>query len=192
MTKVLTSKEVVAKLRDEASKNPTFNAVCHIFAMRERSRNRVTLNSLMATMKREGFVKFDKASYEGVLKLLADLNLGKLDYDIRGRLRSVKGIKVTLQSIGMSAVSKQDSLATVSEKDQPLKQPQLPKIPPFPSPFPNTPPAPKASSKQVVVKIEFEGTVLTFQCPDGVQPRDVLALLAGLYTKRVRPADASV
>lgn len=187
MNTQVTSKQVVASLREEAGKNPTFNAVCHILALRERSRSRITLASLMVNMKREGFT-FSKESYTKVLEFLASLGLGKLDFNVRGQLRSIKGVKATLQSIGLVAISKHDILSNVPVMDVVPKQVALLRPTTLPTPLPAKT---KPATKRVIVKIEFEGSVLTFECPEGIQPKDTLAVLAELYTNKPPPTDIS-
>lgn len=95
--------KVIELLKNEALINPTFNAVCHVFAVRQRTRYKVTVSTLMAAMKSEGF-NFSKEQYIGVLKFLNTLGLGQLTVDSKKRVRSLDHIKVTLQSIGKTAL----------------------------------------------------------------------------------------
>lgn len=96
------NKELVEKLRKEAQVNKAFNAVCHIFALRQRARKEIYINSLMQKMEKEGF-RFEKADYVKVLQFLASLGIGKLYTDHKGRVMGLKEIHTTLQSIGSSA-----------------------------------------------------------------------------------------
>lgn len=182
-------KEIVTQLRAEVNKSPAFNAICQVFALRERSRQRVTLNSLMATMAREGF-DFTRDQYIEALKSLATLGIGVADYDSKGKFRSLKDIKTTLQSIGFSALSKKENL------DKQI----LPNI------FTNLPGegAPKKRSKTVLrkaqenviakpieeqespmlLKLIFHGKTATFELAPNVKASDVFTMLAELYVKR--------
>src|ERR1700722_8921493 len=94
------------RLQAEAQKNECFAAICTVFALRERTRSQVTVQSLMATMEKEGF-KFSREQYEKCLVFLATLHIGKLDHDMKGRVRGLKNINITLQSIGLASVGKQ-------------------------------------------------------------------------------------
>lgn len=102
--------QIVERLRDYASKNPTFNAMAHSFAMRERTRQQITVHSISASMAKEGF-NFSKREFQDALAFMASLKLGHLTTDHKGRITALKGIQMTLQSIGLASVSKKDSLA---------------------------------------------------------------------------------
>lgn len=94
---------LTSKLKEEAKKNEAFRAVCTVFAVRARARQKVTLTSLSRVMHREGF-QFSADDYKAVLARFADLGIGKLDRDPKNRLRALKDISIRLQSIGKAAV----------------------------------------------------------------------------------------
>lgn len=125
-SKPLSPAQVIDKLRTRASTDAVFHAVAEVFAMRERTRQQVTLQSLMATMLKEGY-KFNKEQYTSVLAFMATLGLGTLERDNKGRIRALKGISITLQSIGLAAVSKKDNLAKNNIGTPFVKLPQEPK-----------------------------------------------------------------
>lgn len=106
-------KDVVAMLRERANKSVAFNAMVHVFALRERTRQQITLANLFQVMLREGF-RHTKLEYAKELEFMAALGIGKLEHDSKGRLRALKGIQVTLQSIGLAAAAKKDSLDRVT------------------------------------------------------------------------------
>lgn len=110
-------KEVIDTLRIESKSDPVVNAVLTMFGARERARDRVTLHALTQRMKDEGFV-YDQASYIKVLKLLAKLGLGKLDIDPAGRVRALREVKVTLQSIGQAAVGQESSIQEWNQRNK--------------------------------------------------------------------------
>lgn len=97
-------KEVAALLKAEAASNPVFNAVCMAFAIRERARQQVTIQTLKATMAKEGY-KFPTEEYAKILTFLSSLGIGRLDRNAKNKVRGLKDIKVTLQSIGRVATS---------------------------------------------------------------------------------------
>lgn len=119
---MINEKEVIKTLQDKRSQDPVMDAVLHTFASRQRARNIVTLAALYQRMKEEGF-KYDEAEYARVLKMLGELGLGKVDFDSKGRIRSLKDIKVTLQSIGLAAVGQSTTM------DQAHRRNRFQKIP---------------------------------------------------------------
>jgi hypothetical protein len=92
----------IERLTTEAKSNPVWNAVAHVFALRERARSQVTIQALMQKMREEGF-NWDRKDYEQVLRLLASVGVGRLVSDSKGRPLALVDIKLTLQSIGKVA-----------------------------------------------------------------------------------------
>lgn len=119
--------EVITKLREEAKKNPVANAFFLNCAMRRRSRSTVTLHSLLQKMKNEGF-NFTSKQYEEVIKLLASLEIGKLDTDYKGRVRGLKDIGITLQSLGKAACANSTKLEVYKPNPVVLQKSNKPKI----------------------------------------------------------------
>lgn len=138
----LGSNSLATKLREEAGKSPTFNAMCHIFALRQRSRQKITLHSLQATMKKEGF-SFTAAEYTATLEFMHGAGVGTLEYSPRGAVRALANIKFSLQSIGLAALAKQD----VTVKHQTSPPPQFKKVPGVPPPLPKTTTPPPSTPK---------------------------------------------
>lgn len=99
-------KLMIEKLRDEAKKNKCLNAICHVFALRERARGQVTLGALKQTMAKEGF-DFKNSEYEDVLIFFGKIGLGTVSKNSKGRVDALKNIKYTLQTIGRAAVSEE-------------------------------------------------------------------------------------
>lgn len=95
--------EIINQLKQEA-KDPATGAVMHVFALRERARNQVTIGALMQRMEKEGFnFPNPKDKYSHVLRMLANLGFGQLVTDAKGNVKMLKGINATLQSIGKAA-----------------------------------------------------------------------------------------
>lgn len=94
--------EIIQALQSEAKANPASNAVFHVFAIRKRARNTVTLTALYNRMRREQF-NYSKQEYLPVIKKLVSLGLGTGVYNKRSRLIGVKDLETTLQSIGVAA-----------------------------------------------------------------------------------------
>lgn len=98
---------LIDNLKKEAQTNEAFNAVCHMFALRKRARNDVTVEALTRRMEKEGF-KYTKEQYVDILKTMSKLGIGKLDSTASGKVRALKDVKMTLQSIGKAAVATSD------------------------------------------------------------------------------------
>lgn len=135
--------KIVEALRAEAARNPAFSAVCHAFAMRQRTRFKVTVGNLAATMKKEGF-QFAKEQYAEILKFLHGLGIGTLVVHPKKGITALDHIQVTLQSIGKAAVGGQAEVKrqTPAHKFTELKAEAV------------VPQAPKAPAKVTVPKLE--------------------------------------
>lgn len=113
----MTQIQVVETLKKEIDSNPVVSDVLHVFAMRKRTRAVVTLHSLVQRMKNAGF-NHERSEYITVLKVLANIGLGKLDVDSRGKVRALKDIKTTLQSIGQAAIQQADNLVNFHQRNK--------------------------------------------------------------------------
>lgn len=100
---------IVESLKNKAQTNACANAVFHVWAVRQRARNMVTMASLTQKMTEEKFT-FPRAEYEQFLKFLGGLGLGTLEVSRTGRVVALKNIKISLQSIGLSAVGHKEAL----------------------------------------------------------------------------------
>lgn len=177
--KRLSPNEVTDKLRSEANKDPVFSAVAHVFAMRERARQQVTVRNLAFTMHKEGF-KFNKEQLQRVLKFLAGLHLGRLETTSKGEITALKDIRITLQSIGLAAVAKQDSLERLKTHNSFSRLPNTPAS--SKDEAPSIPPKPHAKTPTLVVKMN--GDSLTFDLPKNVTMKDLMALVARMYSRK--------
>lgn len=102
-------------VKQEAAKNPAANAALYVFALRKRTRHQVTLTSLVSRMKAEGFENFKAEDYAPLLKIMANAGFGKLATDAKGRVKGLKDINTTLQSIGAAAVSDVKGIAMLDK-----------------------------------------------------------------------------
>ncbi len=109
--------QVIETLKTEAKKNPAVDAVLHMFALRQRARHTVTLDGLEQRMKLNGF-SYESTQYADVLKLLADLGIGKVEKDAKGRVKALKDVGVTLQSIGKAAVDDKGELDKFKKRNR--------------------------------------------------------------------------
>lgn len=99
----MTKNEVVGAMNQEATINPVFKDFALLCAHRQRARKNLTLQSLSRKMKAEGF-KYQDKELEAIFKKLSHWGLGTIDLAPNGKIRALKDIKVTLQSIGSAAL----------------------------------------------------------------------------------------
>lgn len=119
----MNTKEMISQLRLEASKNPALNAVLHVFACRQRARSTLDVKVLERRMVKEGF-KYASEEYVKILRLLGGVGIGKLDTDPKGRVRALKDIKITFQSLGLAVYSGNDNeLKTFKQRNKFVKLP---------------------------------------------------------------------
>lgn len=173
-------KAVVEQLRSEAAKNPVFSAVAHLFVSRDRTRQQITLSNLRISMGREGF-HYTKEEYTQVLKFMANLGLGRLDFDSENNIRALKDIKITLQSIGYAALGKEDKLvkfvpAPMFQELPVTKQVQKVIAPPAPKPE-----APSYPTKLIV---NIDGHEAIISLPKGLTTSELGLLLNALFVNK--------
>lgn len=179
---VLSPKQMIEALRAEAARSQVFNAVCHIFAIRERARQQVTLGRLRIRMAQEGY-NYSRNDYEQVLRFLASIGIGVLDFDSKKNLRSLVAIKTTLQSIGAAAVGKGDSLERFTPaaefSDLPVKAPSAPSVS---TPAPMKPLV--SEEYPVSLTIIVEGLKMSFNLPKGLTMKELSKLLSDVYKSK--------
>lgn len=176
--KSLSSSQIVDSLRAEASRNPAFNAVAHVFALRERTRGQVTVKALAWTMKKEGFT-FPIEAYENIIRVLASLRLGTLDTTTKGKVRGLKNVTVTLQSIGLAAVSRSASLSKFKIKTAFTSLPatSTPVVAPTPVKMPE-------ATYKASIKVTFDGEDIVFDLPDGIGAKELGLFLSKHYRQK--------
>lgn len=140
-----TELKIKTVLREVASRSKLAASVFYLFALRERSRSRLTVRNLMLRMKAEGF-NFDKADYLQFFNLLAECNIGHIERSSRGQLKALRDINFTLQSVGKVAVGKAERLETFKSRTHKRAGPQ-------PVPFRPGLTVQKPLSKEVLVRL---------------------------------------
>lgn len=113
--------QVVEQLRSQTKSNKAFNAVCHIFALRERFRKQVTVQALQFKMRTEGFV-YSKQDYENVIKFLGDLKLGVVRTNKKNKVMGIYDLKKPLRTIGRAALGEENELTKEEPKKEPVWQ----------------------------------------------------------------------
>ncbi len=174
----------IDKLRKEAKQNEVFRSVCMVFAERQRARSQVTMHNLITVMKHKGY-NYSREELVQVLKFLAHLGLGKPEYSRRHKLRAIKDIKVTLQSIGQVAIDKASTLSNWQSHIQ------YTKIAPWPKEEKKEPQVVKDDVKSVSLRYQAELIVrfskdetTTFKLPAGISPKELGLLLSGQYSSK--------
>lgn len=179
-----TSNDLTKAIKVEAAKNPVFSAVCHIFALRERARQEITMSRLMYATAKEGY-SFTKQQHADVLKFLASIGIGKLDIDARGNIKALRGIRVTLQSIGMAGVGDKVDLAKFepSVKFNSIVPPKFSNgvgAVHVPVPPPQTPRgAPRHAANFTVF---MDGKPVVFEVPKGVTTQELVNVLSAIFS----------
>lgn len=100
----MTNVELVEVLKTEAEKNPATKAALMVFCVRKRPRRTLTLVGLEQRMQKEGY-RYSRKDYEPFIRILEFVGVGVLDFDGRGRLKGLKGIKISFKSIGDAVFS---------------------------------------------------------------------------------------
>lgn len=186
--------DVINRLKQEAASNPAFNAVCHVFALRERARHQVTVQALDYRMRKEGF-NFDKSQYANILKILGELGIGRVDHDRNGNVTALRDVKTTLQSIGKSAVSGQvtklqnynrrhtfSELAAVAEKLTGKKMAKRLSLPVAPISDDTRTTAPKVEYP-VSLTVVIGGKPVNFRVPTNLSAEEIAALVIRFHDK---------
>lgn len=151
--------EIVETIRAEVATNKVSNDVLIVFGARERTRSVITLRNLHLSMKSLGF-KHNKAEYAKVLEFLAKLGLGYLDVDSKRRVRALKDIKVTLQSIGAVAFGAKASLTMLHKRNKFLNL-----VPKLESPVKTAPTIQPAKDLTVSLVVHTRGKTLSIPIP---------------------------
>lgn len=175
-----TPKDTVSCLRQEAAKSQVLTSICHMFALRERSRNQVTVSSLMAAMTKEGF-KHSRYEYVEALKALSRCDVGTLKHSKNNRVQALINIRYTLQSIGKAVVSKQSSVTKQVKANRYTK-------------LSSEAPIKRLQSQDEVERVNIKhpakltvdfgkGEVSSFDIPNGISAKELGTLLTQFYSK---------
>lgn len=186
-TKRPMTSEVHTKLMTEAARNPVFMAVAQGFAIRERTRNQITIHSLTQKMTKEGF-NYKREDYIKVLYFLHGLGFGSLKLSSRGKLLALKNIETTLQSIGMAAINGKEPLkkAAKTNKFKPLANKVDIKIEKEHSKTKTG----KIGMEQLNKKydaelvVHFEDEVVTFKLIKGITTQQIGSFMARYYNTK--------
>lgn len=157
-------KEVVETLRNEVKTNPVSSDVMHLFALRKRARNTVTLTSLYQRMLKEGY-KYRKSDYVHIIRVLAKSGFGKLDVDLKGRVKGLKDISVTLQSIGAIACGKVDIPAKLRQKNKFTKLVSKPNV------------LKERKLQEMLLRFPVNNKIIEIRLPEDVTTKDLVDII---------------
>lgn len=174
----MNANHAIETLKVEAKNNPTTDAVLHVWALRRRARQTVTLGALKQRMKAEGF-NYDSAKYAEVLSLMAKLGFGRLVTDPKGRVRALTDVKVTLQSIGAAVCGSGQRLSDYKRRNRFRNLPATPVASEPPKALPTIRPL---TAPQVSLSINLNGKLVNIQVPSNMSAEEVAALVCRFQT----------
>lgn len=191
---------VLKALREAAAKDKAFQDVCYVFSIRERARQTVSVDALVAQMKKEGF-EHKRAQYVEVLKTLARLGIGRLETTKGGGVKGLIDVKYKIQSIGAAAVNPKEKVEAFKQKNKFIKldsfealgnavKPQATTgksatAAPVAQPRPTTP-APNAhalATKKPSVPVQTTNGVILLDLPRPLTNEEYARLVARMYDR---------
>jgi hypothetical protein len=181
-------KDLIESLKARAADSKVFSAMAYAFAMRERTRQQVTVHNLKYSLGKEGY-NFERDQFRKEIKFLASLGLGKLELDRKGRPAALKNIRYTLQSIGMAALSRTDKFKTFqpSPSFKPLPEPSfidLSKPLPKEAARVKDRPVPLSADFQAYLTVVAEGKTMRMDIIPGLTTKDLLVLVSKIFAAK--------
>lgn len=179
--------ELIRKLQ-ESTKNPMMKAIFEGFAVRLRTRAQITVTSLTQKMQNEGFKEFVRQDAVNVIKLLGALKLGEIQMTNRGKVKALKNVRVTLQSIGLAALGNVNEL---KRAEFATKFIALPKPAPAIEKAHAKAKGPKLPMDQLDKKydaelvVHFEDEIVTFKLIKGITSQQIGSFMARYYNNKV-------
>lgn len=173
---------VIQALRSRCESSKTFNSMCHVFALRERTRRQITLGSLQASMMKEGF-KFTKQQYAEELKFMANLGIGKLVLNKKGSVVALSNVLVTLQSIGLAAMTGVKELAAFKPAAKFKSLDEIFKTSAQVKPLPKllekkSPPVAKPDDFQAYLTLVMDGKIIQYDLLPEFSTKELFSLMA--------------
>lgn len=166
---------IIMRLRRAMGESKAIDAVMHVFAARERARADVTIGSLSQRMKKEGYA-FNYKEYEQVLRFLAELGFGTLEFDPKGRIIALREVRVALQSIGRVAIGQSQHIERFQPRNK-FEQLQSDSEAPKTEADKAWEGAPSISAK-LTVSLTINDKVVQMEIPPDLNPAELTALLA--------------
>lgn len=171
----MNTEQKIEILRKEAAGNKAANALFHAFAVRQRARFRINMNTLVVKMKHEGY-EYSSSDYAPVLKLMADLGFGSLDIDSKGRIKGLKDIKTTLQSIGKAACGEMGYLSPSKHRNRFLKIGTVQREAPKPTAI--------KSLEEINISMSVGGKQVKVSMPGDLDPLEIARIIEGIQSRQ--------
>lgn len=174
----MTTKEVIAKLKEDAKTRPALLDVLHMFALRQRARHVLTLDALVLKMTEEKFTH-QREDYADAIRCLSEAGVGTLELDKYSKVKGLKAIRYRIPQLG-------EAFFGGADKVREYKRP-LPYEPVF-TPPPVNPPsvlAPQKTSikstvENIVLTFIFNGKALNIPLPASMSPSDIAEFITRL------------
>lgn len=162
------NKDLVKAIQLKSANDEVFKHVCELFAQRQRARTRVTVKTIQRVLAQQGKT-YSKEQVSNCFRYLASLSVGKIDNGMNGKLRSLKDIQYSLQSIGLAG---QGSVA-------PLQQTKLRKH--YTNLEPKNNILVQRKGSVVVLSLIIDGQELKLPIPRVLSREELGLMLAELY-----------
>lgn len=173
----MNEKQLIDKLREKAASDAVASAVLHMFALRRRTRNQISVEMLRRRMKREGY-SYTSEQLRPFIVFLAKLGLGQVVKTRRGTVSRLKDIKLTLRSIGLAAVGDGTKLKSFSSKTLTRKPiPIVRRAPKPPVQVEKAPIPPGVKRNFVLTAVLGSGKVINLSIPPDFTGEDVAELV---------------
>lgn len=174
---------IVPVLRTEAASNPVMNDVMSLFASRQRARQEVTLRALYYKMYKEGF-SHRREAYAQVLQRLAELGVGEIQKNYRGRIVALKNVRITLQSLGKAVLQGGMVLRTMRRRNRYQSLPTTANANPTAPVIPITR-APKPKATEIAMgatklTVLYCGKNVGIDLPTGLTAKQLVGLMSAL------------
>lgn len=170
--------KAIETLKKEAEKNEAAREVFKMWSGRERGRDQVTVRALKLRMDSETKKRFASEDYAKVLKAVGQAGFGQLKYNRKGDVDAIVGIGVTLQSLGLAALGKGQTLVAL-RKFHPLRQSvtdmeEIPQTVPQMSRLPD---------KITSIAVPLNGVMTQIPIPDGLTDEQLGSFIKRLLGK---------
>lgn len=167
----------VGNLKREASTDKVLNDALHLFASRERGRKELTVGALTNSMRKAGF-EYTRKEVAPILIKLSKLGFGHLEKDDKGRVAALRGIKVTMQSLGKVAIQETEDEA-LQYTTGTRKMPRAPKAAPKPQKQPKQAPQETRPNKTVLIlTVMINDIPINLQVPKGLSTQQIAEVIS--------------
>jgi hypothetical protein len=181
---------IIESLQKKAKENKVFYDFLHVCSVRDRARCVVTLSGLSQRMKKEGYA-YPDTEYAPVLKFLADLGLGRLEKNGYGRVKALRDVKMTLQSIGEAGIGKSKTLKAFKQRNKFMKLFEGPsEVVAKPKQEERRQIPTQVILPQAKLIVSINGKPVTIQVPSNLTEQEIAALIGRFQDRRQRAPES--